>query len=177
MSKIDDFKSCKNQSSNQIELMKSNVQTSSNLKESYIKMIKFNENCSATGQEAALEVGQLDNYEYTKQVQKSIELSQQRMSLENKMYSILLKQTDFSKSNNNEVSDQLNIILIVLNKYTRPQEIKAWAGTELVAQGKSIKDYENNISITGIFTFLIIFVIFYAYAKAKMDEKDENKNK
>ena len=178
MSKLNSFQNCKNVSSNQTDLLTSYIENSSNLNEAYIKMIKYNEECIKNGKEALLESNNLENKEYSEQAKKAIDLSIQRMQSENKMYSILLNQKDFSNKNNAEVSDQLNIIVMFLNKYIRPQEIKAWELTSKVSQGQPIASYQENISISSVFSFLIIVAIFYTYAKTKIesDEKEKNKN-
>lgn len=155
--------------------MNKQLETATSFKEAYINMIRFNENCINEGKLAIEEANTLENREYSSQVQKAITSSTERIMTENKMYSILLKQKDYSDKNNKEVSDQLQIITIVLNKYVRPEEIKAWEGSVLVAQGKNLSDYESKISIGNILAFVIIFILFYTYAKTKIEEK-ENKN-
>lgn len=178
MGKIDSFKNCKDESSHQLELIKKQIDSSNSFKDVYTKMIKFNEICLNEGTLAITEADTLENINYANQVKVAIKSSNERIMAENKMYSLLLQKSVDSQNikNNQDLSDQVQLISMILKEYVIPDEIKAWEGTVLVAEGKNLKDYEPNISVQSIFAFLIIFVLFYTYAKVKNEEKEENKN-
>lgn len=178
MGKIDSFKNCKDQSSRQLDLITKQIDSSSSFKDVYTKMIQFNQSCLNEGKLALSEAETLQNENYANQVKLAIKSSSERIMAENKMYSLLLQQSLDSQNikNNQDMSDQVQVISMVLKKYVIPDEIKAWEGTVLIAEGKNLKDYEANISVQSIFAFLIIFALFYTYAKVKTEEKEGNKN-
>ena len=176
MSAIEDFGKCKITSQSQLELMLPKINTGSSLELSLIEVIKFNEQCIATGTKA-LEETKGNKLEVP--IAKAVKSSIDRMKVDNVIYKEIITKKDLILQKDPTTLDNLRMSDYNVKRLVRDVETAQWDKLTYEikkSSGENPYPFFKTFGFTGFILFIGIMV--WVYAEAKRREKiDQNKNK